>query len=119
MSELADKIRNIANGLVLDSYPPSETDPLYEALDLIDRLPVTADGVPVVPGMTVYTNAAGGTEDALVTSITNYRACGVADGQQAFMHGGNDCHPDCDAWTDTSKAFSTPQAAEAAAKERE
>lgn len=97
---------------------------LTEAADLIeqqqaiiDRLPKTADGVPVVPGQrywTIYPNNIEPVEEFLVTSVCNFVVCGAEDGEQSAKCPMDDCHEGCDPGTPTCELFSTKEAAEAA-----
>jgi hypothetical protein len=51
---------------------------LREAAAVIERLPVTADGVPVTPGMTVWTWFADELEPVDITCVRpsgTYKAC--------------------------------------------
>jgi len=89
-------------------------------LMIVGRLPKTADGVPVVPGMRVWTAPEceddGDAMEHDVTGLINFNACHWCDGdgQEAFISSWDDCHQDCDRARDTHKCYSTREAAEQA-----
>jgi len=78
-------------------------------LMIVGRLPKTADGVPVVPGMRVWTAPEceddGDAMEHDVTGLINFNACHWCDGdgQEAFISSWDDCHQDCDRARDTNK----------------
>ena len=84
---------------------------------IVDKLPKTADGEPIVPGMFVYGPAdheLHGTprhdlDDGLrrIQAVCNIEACGVEGGEKSAMN----CNDD---WEDASTLYSTREAAEAA-----
>lgn len=77
---------------------------------VVAKLPTTADGVPITPGMIVHVEG----EEHLVVGVTNFNACdGVTDGQASFASACCDCHPDCDKEIDAAKCYATRPAADA------
>lgn len=83
---------------------------------IVDKLPKTADGVPMHPGAIVWTNP-GCPDDpqkTMVTSVINFVACGAPDGEQSIRTPLDDCCPDCDEGFQASECYSTRAAAEAA-----
>ena len=112
-----------------DAHNPDAHAAAYIITDLlaiVKRLPVTADGVPIAPGMMVwvpiYVDEANGDtiedSECLVTGVTNYRACDAIgddpEAQCSFKHAGLDCHQLCDGEVDSGRGYSTRAAAEAA-----
>lgn len=78
------------------------------------RLPRTADGVPIHPGLIVYT-----LDDldnpTLVSAVTNFNACGCdGDGEESYAGVQDDCHKDCERHHPSSECYSTREAAESA-----
>lgn len=81
---------------------------------IVGRLPKTKDGVPMAPGMRVWTGAEPDDEH-LVTGVTNFNACECGgDGEESFFSGQHDCHELCDHAIESSAAYSTQAAAIAA-----
>ncbi len=92
---------------------------LAEAREVVAKLPKTADGVAIVPGMTVwvpeYESDDGEDWKCLVTGVSNFNAAGCdGDGEESFYTAGDDCHPDCDRATRAKWAYSSYAAALAA-----
>jgi hypothetical protein len=91
-----------------------------EMQKVIDKLPKTADGVPIMPGMTLWVPKYATDEDfddaeCLVTGVTNYNACGYGgDDEESFHTANDDCLPGCDKNTSAKLAYSTREAALAA-----
>ena len=90
---------------------------------IVERLPKTADGVPIAPGMMVYTKPSDEWDDGerLVTGLSNFRACPPWNerpdrdtAQASFRHAGCDCREECDANVDAALCYSTRELAEAA-----
>lgn len=90
---------------------------------IVAKLPKTADGVPITPGMKVWVpkHAMGelaewSDAEVLVSGVTNYDACGCdGDGEKSFRSVQDDCHPECDSATPANEAYSSEDAAKKAA----
>lgn len=86
---------------------------------IVDRLPKTADGVPVAPGMMVWTPD-DLDDPSLVTGVTNFNASGCdcdGDGEESYHNAGDDCHWKCDRSNPANECYSTRAAAQAAGGE--
>lgn len=98
--------------------PAAVAEKMRELEAKVEKLPKTADGVPVVPGMKVYVPEDDGYLDNdgyLVTGVMNFVACGAKDGEQSYATPLHDCTEDCDDWNLTSKCYSTRYLAQLAA----
>ena len=86
---------------------------------IVDKLPKTKDGVPVVCGNFYYDKRQDdGSDDEtniMVTGIVDYQACGAGpEGEKGYYTPMDDCVEGCDGTTDFSQLYSTKAAAEAA-----
>lgn len=98
--ELAAALRNSLPSIL------SDLSRLAELEAIVDKLPKTADGVPVMPGMTVFfTTGKGCSVNGIVQHVTS-ACCGNTSG--AGLHW----------WRSTSDCYSTREAAEAAMAEK-
>ena len=101
MDHITDDLRDLATALAHDEWSDDDIALLHWAAKTIDKLPKTADGVPVVPGMRVWRLAHPTTLGHAVTDVSV---------RGMHLAGKSDWHESCE-------TFSTREAAEAAGEE--
>lgn len=100
------------------NYLDAAADELDRLHAIVERLPKTADGAPIAPGILVYT-LDDIDDPTLVTGVSNYNACDCdGDGEESYHGAQDDCQPDCDRNHDAKQCYSTREAALAAKEAR-
>ena len=84
-------IRFIADSLTIWDNPIGGAEMLRNVADLIEKLPVTADGVYVVPGMVVYIASEHGLHEILVDRVGENRV-EMSKGATRTWAAASDCY---------------------------